>query len=433
MPSLAVVKDLGNVKSGSLTVLVAYDDVASVYYFGKAYKGLWTLNGTIIDAIALAAKEFPDMQAMSDKVDSDLRNKLKVHGDNFAALGALAFRQAFASLKLVWADDRKVAWNFLKEISTNGDMQTMDVIYPGAPLLLYVKPDLLTKLLVPVLAYANNETWFKFTDPYSPHQLGTYPIANDTTAQQEDMPLENTGNMFLMILGLLQRGESPSFFYPKYWPLLTSWARYLDNGQLPFPPEQICTDDFTGPLANNSNLALKGIVALHAFGEICNLVKESNCDQYKVHAANHAKTWQQYAFEANPLPHYKIAYGKANSWSLKYNLVWQKILKLDGPFPAEVAANEVKTYLTHNNKYGVPLDLRHTYVKLDWLAWAATLAESDSDFHAIFDRIYTFSEETKSRVPLTDLYDTVNADAAAGKTGFVARFVVGGVFAKMLV
>jgi hypothetical protein len=22
-------------------------------------------------------------------------------------------------------------WNFLKEISTNGDMQTMDVIYPG--------------------------------------------------------------------------------------------------------------------------------------------------------------------------------------------------------------------------------------------------------------------------------------------------------------
>lgn len=52
-------------------------------------------------------------------------------------------------------------------------MNTMDVIYPASPLLLYANPELLRQLLEPVLAYAHNETYIAFTDPYSPHQLGT--------------------------------------------------------------------------------------------------------------------------------------------------------------------------------------------------------------------------------------------------------------------
>ena len=47
-----------------------------------------------------------------------------------------------------------------------------------------VQPDLLKLLLIPVLAYAHNDTFIKFSNPFSPHQLGTYPIANDTTARQ---------------------------------------------------------------------------------------------------------------------------------------------------------------------------------------------------------------------------------------------------------
>ena len=65
-----------------------------------------------------------------------------------------------------------------------------------------MQPALLQKLLVPVLAYAHNETWVRFGNPYSPHQLGTYPIGNATTKEQEPMPLENSGNMLFMLLGL---------------------------------------------------------------------------------------------------------------------------------------------------------------------------------------------------------------------------------------
>ena len=79
------------------------------------------------------------------------------------------------------------------------------------------RPELLQLLLEPMLAYANNETFIRFGNPYSPHQLGTYPIANDTTARQEPMPLENSGNMLFMLLAIVQRTKDASFLYPKYW------------------------------------------------------------------------------------------------------------------------------------------------------------------------------------------------------------------------
>ena len=72
-------------------------------------------------------------------------------------------------------------------------------------MLLYSEPELLKLLLVPVLAYAHNETFIRFSNPYSPHQLGTYPIANDTTERLEPMPLENSGNMLFMLLAIVRR------------------------------------------------------------------------------------------------------------------------------------------------------------------------------------------------------------------------------------
>lgn len=58
---------------------------------------------------------------------------------------------------------------------------------------LYSNPDLLKALLLPVLTYANNETDIPFGNPFSPHQIGSYPIADATTGDQEPMPMENTG------------------------------------------------------------------------------------------------------------------------------------------------------------------------------------------------------------------------------------------------
>ena len=76
---------------------------------------------------------------------------------------------------------------------------------------------------------------------------------------------------------------------------------------------QLCTDDFTGRLANNTNLAAKGIVALEAFAHLCAATGGANCDQYSSAAAGFVATWTKEALEQDPKPHYKIAYNFANS------------------------------------------------------------------------------------------------------------------------
>ena len=57
-------------------------------------------------------------------------------------------------------------------------------------------------LLLPLMAYANNETDIYYNLPWAPHHLGTYPIANTPPSGQENMPVEETGN-FLMIIATL--------------------------------------------------------------------------------------------------------------------------------------------------------------------------------------------------------------------------------------
>jgi hypothetical protein len=346
-------------------------------------------------------------------------------GEEYARVAALAFRQTVAAHKLV-ADWDGTPLFFSKENFSNGSIDTVDVTYPSAPFFLLFNPQLLKAQLRPMLDYGASARW-KF--PFAPHDLGTYPLANGQTygggekTEENQMPVEESGNMILLVAALA-KAEGDLKFAEHYWPLLSKWAAYLREKGMD-PENQLSTDDFAGHLAHNTNLSLKAILALGAYAGLADaLGKKTEAADYRREAKLMAERWVRMADDGD---HFRLAFDKPGTWSQKYNLVWDRLLGLN-LFPAQVARKELAFYIRKQNAYGLPLDNRERYTKLDWIVWTATLADSDEDFKTFIAPVYRFVNESPSRVPLTDWFGTVDGK----QVGFQARSVVGGVYIKLL-
>ena len=408
-------------------LMIAYDDLYSIEYFERREQAWWRRNGMgAADLLRSARRDHDSLAARGARFDEELMADLRqTGGEKYARLASLAYRQTLAAHKLV-ADIDGTAMYFPKENFSNGCISTVDVIYPSAPFTLLFNPRLLRAQIQPVLDYARMGRW-KW--PFAPHDLGTYPQANGQVygggerTEENQMPVEESGNM-LILVAALARIEGNAAFAERYWPELTRWAAYLKEKGLD-PENQLSTDDFAGHLAHNANLSIKAILALGSYGLLADMTgrKDIGADFQKT-ARQFAAKWLEMASDGD---HYRLAFDKPGTWSQKYNLVWDRILGLN-LFPPEVARREIRYYLTRQNRYGLPLDNRKTYTKLDWVVWTATLAESGADFEKIVAPAYQFANDSASRVPLTDWYDTVTA----GQQGFQARSVVGGLFIKML-
>ena len=185
-------------------------------------------------------------------------------GDKLTTLLALIHRQVLGATLTVWNEERQTPWVFLKEMSTGGDVSTMDVVYPASPFYIALAPEALRLMLLPLLAYSNNETNSHYDYPWSPHHLGAWPVCNIVSNQQEQMPIEESGNFLIMLAAIAQRQAGQVDYLQPYRRLLDTWAQYI-NISLPDPEQQLCTDDFEGPSPHNANLALKGVVGLNAY------------------------------------------------------------------------------------------------------------------------------------------------------------------------
>jgi hypothetical protein len=407
--------------------MLAYDDVLSIRYFTNDLRAYWKRDGaTIEDVLAAAAKERETLEARAATFDADLRRDLaRAGGTKYAAIAMLAYRQTLAATKLV-ADTNGQPLLFPKENFSNGCIGTVDIIYPMAPQYLLFGPVLAKALVVSNLDYASSPRW-KF--PFAPHDLGTYPHATGQVygggekTEENQMPVEETGNMLILVAAVAQL-DGNADFAGRYWPVLTRWAEYLrDKG---FDPEnQLCTDDFAGHLAHNVNLSAKAIVALGAFARLSEMRGEKAlAAEYRKLAEQFAARWTKEAAEGD---HSRLAFDRPGTWSQKYNLVWDRVLGLD-LFPPAVAQKEMAYYRRVQERYGLPLDSRRLYTKLDWVTWTATLTGSRADFEALVNPVFDFLNATPHRVPMTDWYWTHDAT----KSGFQARSVVGGVFLRLL-
>ncbi|MQP28415.1 DUF4965 domain-containing protein [Sphingobacterium faecium] len=402
-------------------VELGYDEIYAIQYFKNNLRPWWNNSGkeTIEDQLNKAAVDYQSVMDKCAAFDKQVyADAIKSGGKAYAHLSILAYRQSIAAHTLVKSPTNELLW-LSKENNSGGFINTVDVTYPSAPLYLIYNPELLKGMLNGIFYFSESGL---YPHPWAAHDLGTYPLANGQT-YGEPMPVEESGNMIILTAAITKVQQDGSYA-KKHWKTLTTWVNYLVQEGFD-PKTQLCTDDFAGHLARNANLSVKAIVGIACYAQMAEVLGEiETAKKYRNIAENMVVKWIDLADAGD---HYALTFDNKNTWSQKYNLVWDKVLGLN-LFPQQVYDTEIKYYLTKQNKFGIPLDSRKAYTKNDWILWTAVFAPKREQFDALIQPVYRHAIETESRVPLNDFYDSNTGI----RENFKARSVVGGFYMKIL-
>ena len=229
--------------------------------------------------------------------------------------------------------------------------------------------------------------------------------------------------MLLCVASICYAKKEFSYF-KKHYSILKQWADYLVK--IGYNPDnQLCTDDFAGHLAHNCNLSVKAICGLGAYAKMLkDTGREEDASFYRAKAEEMAAIWEKEAFDGD---HYRLAFDQSGTWSMKYNMVWDKLLDMK-LFSQQVYDLELQYYKKMMCDYGLPLDSRCDYTKTDWQMWSTVLFDDSEYTDMIVDRMWQFMVDSPDRVPFCDWvfasYPKIR--------GFQARSVQGGLFINLM-
>ena len=452
---------LGDVKAKTTgKILVAFDDIVSINYFGEVLRGYYFQDGkNIMSALDFSVNEYERICSVCDEIEANLDETANKYGEAYKAILKASYRQVMASHKLV-KDSRNRLLFLSKECGSCGCIATVDVTYPTMPMLALYNPELLRASVEAIFDFAKMDVW---EYDFAPHDAGMYPFCNgqfygvlnkesgrygrkidfynglvngkDVLPQyylypkgsniynyERQMPVEECGNMLLICIFYAVCGGDKEWV-KTHLPTLTQWCEYLiDKGLV--PENQLCTDDFLSQMDKNINLAIKSIVAIGAFGKLLALLGEDGSTYTSV-AKERAKEIEN-QFKNSHLP---LSFDSGeDTFSMKYNLAPDKILGL-GLFTQERREREVDTCIQNSFEYGIPLDNRSKMSKTDWTMWMASLTEDSEKRDTIIHFIYNVLIKSPGRVPFTDW--VVDCETGEYKE-FVNRTVQGSMFILLL-
>ncbi|GEM07192.1 glutaminase GtaA [Rhodotorula toruloides] len=435
---------------------------------------LWTSTfHTVENLLGWFLDDYPIAKEMSDAYNTKLYADARVIEDQeYSHVVAVSTRQVFMALEAVWDESGTTKAVMLKEISSNGNVQTVDVIAPFLPFLLYSSPTLLPLLLEPIYRYMSTGLYMP-TPPA--HDLGDhYPNAtghNDFL--YPGLPIEEAGNMLALALagmrvsrpstvplavhqrllhwwdsvgsearpqvgweaevgiGRDHRREGARMAWVQareYYPLLKRWAQYLEENSL-FPGNQRTTDDFFGAAPNQTSLVIKGIVGLRSMSEIAHDLGEyADRDYFKGVSEHFRERFLELAISTDK-SHLLGQYDNQSSWVMHYNLYFDRLLFTnDYIFPESIYAMQDRFYPTVAEPFGPPLDSRFaTRTKTDWLAWTAALFPRSSQSRPLLhSALARYFRQSKNAV----FGDSITPQEG-WSVGFLSRPVAGGHYAAL--
>ena len=427
--------ELGTVSSAkNVTFAVGLWRQNAINYLGQPRTAYFTSSCPDINCACIHALEdfhFADAEART--LDTNIvTTAANVGGGKYSDIVTLSARQAFGGVDITIPSDSLDTIDvmaFIKEISSDGNVNTIDVLLPIAPILYVMAPDYLRLLLEPVLRYLATGAW---PHNYTIHDIGAhYPNAtghNNGTAEQ--MPVEECGDL-LILAYMYQYATHDTSWGQKYHDLFQAYADYLVAHGL-HPASQLSSDDGAGPAANQTSLAIKAAVALNAFGEMFGQANYSSIGK------SFATTLFRNASGTDPdKTHFTLIQGQASSWSMHYNLYLDVLLNLS-TFPSAAYAMQTEYYQSVRSAAGVALDSRTNWGKTDWMMFSAATAMAagvgnEGARDMFIDDVHAFMTNGMNAVPFSDRYIVYSnaSDVQGAWSLYRARPVVGGHFALM--
>lgn len=433
---VAYVHDLGTVETPvNVSFVIGVITDPAINYMGSPRTELWHASTDDINAGCVHMfLDLEDANAESRSLDSMIAGKANsVAGSNYSDIVMLSMRQVFGAMQITIPAnnlDTSDVMVFIKEISSNGNVNTLDVIMPISPMFYVMAPNWIRLSLEPVMQYLAQNLWPHI---YAIHDIGThYPNAtrhNNGTAEQ--MPVEECANVILLAY-MYQCATGDDDWVNLYSDLFKEYADYLVAHGL-YPEPQLSSDDGAGPIANQTGLAIKTAIALNAYGRM------SGQSHYSDTGRSFADTLYNTNIGTDPdQTHFTLTQFDDSSWGLEYNLFMDVLLNLS-TFPTDACAMEADYYPIVRSELGVSLDSRVDWGKTDWMIWAAATAiapgvENEGTRDMFVDDVHGFlTDGVNSNVPFSDNFfvETNGTDVAGSFNLYRARPVVGGHFALM--
>ncbi|KAJ5666641.1 hypothetical protein N7462_011050 [Penicillium macrosclerotiorum] len=427
---IALAHDLGYViGDASVNFAVGYERKEAINYLGEPYTGFYRAEyPTTHEALAFFFDDYKDALLESLELDEELSAfSTAAAGPKYADIVALSTRQAYGGIDLTIPNDSldtDGVLAFIKELSSDGNVNTIDVIMPAFPIYWVLDPDWIRLLLEPIMQYLDAGRWKL---PYTIHDLGShYPHAVGHDDQHaEPMPIEECGNLLVLALAYA-RATGDKSWTDQYMDIFQKYADYLVDNSIDIA-NQLSSNDAAGPLPNETNLAIKAAIGIKAFGEL------SGRTHYSQIGDEHADLFYAQGLGTDDeQTHFMLEYPDfPNTWKIPYNLYPDVLLGLD-VFPMEAYLMSSKFFSSVRGEYGVALDNRQDWAKSDWNMWLAGTFEKDTRDEFV-DDLWAFMTNGKHNWPFSDRY--VSTSSKGNEPGVPvlcrARPTVGGHFALL--
>ena len=443
----AFAHELGVVNApSSVTFAIGQSRDHNIQYIGQDMASYYISQFPEIPA---AVEHFLDDydSALSESLmlDQAVRNVSSGVNEQYTDILEASVRQAFGALELAIPASTLDTSNpmvFLKEISSDGNVNTIDVILPTFPILCIMAPEWIRMLIEPLLNYLVSPGAWSL--PYAIHDLGLrYPIANGHDDNKNEvfgrrpefMPLESTGSL-LSLIAVYQHMTGDTAWAASYAPLLYMYADFLvANGSA--STIQLSTVDALKETSNQTMLVIQSAIGLNAYASIT-----SNANpKYSAAAASLVDMlYTQGAGLDIARTHFTFNYAPLGSpfrraedptWSVSFPLFFDAVLNLS-TFPPSASSMMSTWYAQQMTPYGLPYASAVPFGITDWSFWAAATSD-DSLLLSVVNTTHAFLTDERNTNPFQTKYGIHGGLAGLAIPPNEARSTVGANFAPLVI